>query len=100
MVKQHSFTLAPEGASGLGQAMAHVRDSIRVNMLTPGGIATPLTQNLHNDPARGAANLSQTPMTRWSKSQDLIGPARFLVPEQAGFITGPILNVDSGQAAI
>ncbi|KIC39037.1 2-deoxy-D-gluconate 3-dehydrogenase [Ruegeria sp. ANG-R] len=81
-------------------AIAYAKDGIRVNALAPGWIATPLTQNLQNDPDRSAAILSRTPMARWGKPEDLIGPALFLASEHAGFITGTLLNVDGGYAAV
>ena len=80
-------------------AIAYAHDGIRVNALAPGWIATPLTHNLQNDPARSAAILSRTPLARWGKPQDLIGPALFLASDAAAFITGTILNVDGGYAA-
>lgn len=81
-------------------AIAYAPDGIRVNALAPGWIATPLTQNLQNDPARSDAILSRTPLNRWGKPEDLIGPALFLASEQAAFITGTLLNVDGGYAAV
>ncbi|WP_420583638.1 SDR family NAD(P)-dependent oxidoreductase [Ruegeria sp.] len=81
-------------------AIAYATDGIRVNALAPGWIATPLTQNLQDNEARSEAILSRTPLARWGKPQDLIGPALFLASDQAGFITGTILNVDGGYAAV
>lgn len=81
-------------------AIAWAADGIRVNALAPGWIATPLTENLQNDPDRSAAILSRTPMARWGRPEDLIGPALFLASAQAGFVTGTILNVDGGYAAV
>ena len=81
-------------------AIAYAPDGIRVNALAPGWIATPLTEGLHDDPARSHAILGRTPMARWGTPQDLIGPALFLASKQAGFVTGTILNVDGGYAAM
>lgn len=81
-------------------AIAYAPYGIRVNALAPGWIATPLTQNLQDDPARSDAILSRTPLNRWGKPEDLIGPALFLASEQAAFITGTLLNVDGGYAAV
>jgi len=39
-------------------------------------------------------------MGRWGTPEDLIGPALFLAGPAAGFITGTILNVDGGYAAM
>ncbi|WP_420548022.1 SDR family NAD(P)-dependent oxidoreductase [Curvivirga sp.] len=81
-------------------AIAYASDNIRVNALAPGWISTPLTQNLQDDAERSAAILSRTPMARWGQPEDLIGPALFLASEAAGFVTGTILNVDGGYAAV
>ena len=71
-----------------------------VNALAPGWIATPLTDGLRNDPARADVILGRTPMARWGTPEDLIGPALFLASSAANFVTGTILNVDGGYAAM
>jgi NAD(P)-dependent dehydrogenase (short-subunit alcohol dehydrogenase family) len=71
-----------------------------VNALAPGWIQTPLTQSLRKDEARSKKLLERTPMGRWGTPEDLIGPALFLAGPDAGFITGTILNVDGGYAAM
>ncbi len=81
-------------------AIAYAAEGIRVNALAPGWIATALTQNLQDDEARSRTVLDRTPMGRWGTPQDLIGPALFLASPEAGFITGSILNVDGGYAAM
>ena len=79
-------------------AIAYAPEGIRVNALAPGWIATPMTQALQDDPDRAGPILSRTPMARWGRPQDLVGPARFLTGPDAAFITGTILNVDGGYA--
>ena len=81
-------------------AIAYAPDGIRVNALAPGWIATPLTQGLREDPERSKTLLERTPMGRWGIPDDLIGPALFLASPAAGFITGTLLNVDGGYAAM
>lgn len=81
-------------------AIAWADDGIRVNALAPGWIATPLTQALQDDPERSSALLARTPMKRWGRPEDLIGPALFLASDDAGFITGAILPVDGGYAVM
>jgi NAD(P)-dependent dehydrogenase (short-subunit alcohol dehydrogenase family) len=81
-------------------AIAYAPDGIRVNALAPGWIATPLTTRLQEDPDRSNAILGRTPMARWGAPEDLIGPARFLASADAGFVTGAVLNVDGGYAAM
>ena len=77
-------------------AIAWAGERIRVNALAPGWIATPLTQPLRDDPAREEAILSRTPMRRWGRPEELVGPALFLASEAASFVTGAVLTVDGG----
>lgn len=81
-------------------AIAWASEGIRVNALAPGWIATPLTTDLQADPNRAAPILDRTPMARWGRPKDLVGPALFLASPAAGFVTGTILNVDGGYAAM
>ena len=81
-------------------AIAYAADGIRVNALAPGWIATPLTVNLRSDEGRNAAITGRTPMGRWGQPEELAGPALFLASDAASFITGTILNVDGGYAAM
>jgi len=77
-------------------AIAWASEGIRVNAIAPGWIATPLTQVLQDDPARSQAILNRTPMGRWGKPEDLVGPVMFLCSPQAAFVTGVVLPVDGG----
>lgn len=81
-------------------AIAYAADGIRVNALAPGWIATPLTQGLREDAARTKTLMERTPLGRWGIPDDLIAPALFLASPGAAFITGTILNVDGGYAAM
>lgn len=80
-------------------AIAWAADGIRVNALAPGWIATPLTGALQDDPARSAALMARTPMNRWGRPEDLVGPALFLASLEAAFVTAAILPVDGGYSA-
>lgn len=77
-------------------AIAWAGEGIRVNALAPGWIATPMTQPLREDPTREQAILSRTPMARWGRPEELVGPALFLASEAASFVTGAVLTVDGG----
>lgn len=81
-------------------AIAYAADGIRVNALAPGWIATPLTTQLRADGDRNAAITGRTPLGRWGEPEELAGPALFLASDAASFITGTILNVDGGYAAM
>jgi NAD(P)-dependent dehydrogenase (short-subunit alcohol dehydrogenase family) len=80
-------------------ACAYAADSIRVNAIAPGWIATALTKPLQDDPARTQAILARTPLARWGQPADVAGTAVFLCSPAAGFITGAIIPIDGGYLA-
>ncbi len=81
-------------------AIAYAGEGIRVNALAPGWIATSMTQGIRDNSERDQTILGRTPMARWGRPDELVGPALFLASEAAGFVTGTILNVDGGYAAM
>ena len=77
-------------------AIAYAPDSIRVNAVAPGWIATPLTQTLRDDPARSDPILARTPLKRWGSPEDIAGAVQYLCSPVAAFVTGTTLVVDGG----
>ena len=77
-------------------AIAYAPDTIRVNAVAPGWIATPLTQALQGDLSRSQPIIDRTPMKRWGRPDDIPGAGAFLCSPAAAFITGTILPVDGG----
>jgi len=77
-------------------AIAWAPLGIRVNAVAPGWIETPLTSALHQDPVRRDMIIERTPLGRWGKPEDVVGPVMFLCSPAAQFVTGAILPVDGG----
>lgn len=70
---------------------------IRVNLILPGVIETAMTKSLIDDPAVRADALTNTPVGRLGKPEDIARMALFLCGEQAGYVTGAEILVDGGQ---
>jgi len=70
------------------------RSGIRVNAVAPGVIDTDLTAGLA-DEAR-AENVARTPLGRLGSAEDVAKAIRFLVSDEASFVTGQVLGVDGG----
>jgi NAD(P)-dependent dehydrogenase (short-subunit alcohol dehydrogenase family) len=81
-------------------AIAYASDGIRVNAIAPGWIATPLTQEVRDNPTRNEAILQRTALKRWGEPEDLVGGALFLSSPIAAYITGTILPIDGGYLAV
>jgi len=69
---------------------------VNVNALAPGVFPSDLSLPLVQGTPRGEEILMRTPMHRFGKPQEIVGPAVFLASEAAAFITGEVLVVDGG----
>ncbi len=96
-----AYTASKGGVAQLTKALAVAwAPSIRVNAIAPGWIATDLTRALVEDEERSAAIVARTPAGRWGSPGDLGGAVVFLCSEAARFVTGTVLPVDGGYAAM
>ncbi|WP_210485656.1 SDR family oxidoreductase [Microvirga antarctica] len=98
--------LSTKGAIGsLARSMAldHAADSIRVNVLVPGAIDTPLLQTAFRrraDPdAARAASVARHPLGRLGLPEEVAQAAVFLASDESSFTTGSCLMVDGGWLA-
>lgn len=77
-------------------AVAWARDSIRVNAVAPGLIATNMTARLVANQAALAPTIARTPMGRVGTPEDIAPVVLFLASSAAGYVTGQTLAVDGG----
>ena len=83
-------------------AVDYSREGIRVNCLCPGGIDTPMTAVLRQEPALAPIYESMRRMhlmERWGKPEEVAAAALFLASDDASFVTGHALVVDGGWTA-
>ncbi len=80
-------------------AVEWAQEGITVNGVSPGYIATPLTQPLREDEEKNDWILSRIPMKRWGTPQDMAGVYVFLASDAAAYITGQLIPVDGGWLA-
>lgn len=75
---------------------------VRVNALAPGFFITDQNRFLMLEKdgktltARGNKVIAKTPMRKFGQPSDLHGAARFLLSDEASFVTGVVLPVDGG----
>jgi NAD(P)-dependent dehydrogenase (short-subunit alcohol dehydrogenase family) len=101
-----SYQLAAYGASKSGVAsltktlaIELAESGVNVNAIAPGVFRTEMSAPLVKDTLRGEELLMRTPMHRFGKPREVVGPAIFLASEAAGFVTGEVLSVDGGYLA-
>ncbi len=93
---QVNYISAKAGIIGFTKAVAreYASRNITVNAVAPGFIETPMTAAL-NEAARNAM-LEQIPLKRPGADLDVAYAVAFLASDEAGYITGQVINVNGG----
>lgn len=76
-------------------------DGIRVNAVAPGFFIATQNRNVLIKPDGGYTDraktiVSHTPMGRFGRPEELIGPVQWLCSDAASFVTGTVIPVDGG----
>lgn len=82
-----------------GLALELAPECITVNGISPGPFATELTRPILDNPEVNAQFLSNIPLKRWGKPEEVGQLAVYLCSEAAGFITGTDIVIDGGWTA-
>lgn len=98
----HTQVATSKGAiEGLTKALAaELAPKIRVNCIAPSITDTPLAGTLLSTPEKKEANAQRHPLKKIGAPEDIANVAAFLLSEQAGWMTGQIIHVDGGIAAL
>jgi 3-oxoacyl-[acyl-carrier protein] reductase len=93
---QANYVASKAGVIGLTKALAQelASRSITVNAVAPGFIETDMTAVLKDEVK--AAVLANIPLKRFGQPEDVAAAVRFLCSDEAGFITGHVLDVNGG----
>jgi Tropinone reductase 1 len=82
-----------------GLAVEWAKHAIRVNLIAPGFIVTPLTENLLRNQELMSYVNSRIPMERPGVPQEVATLAGFLAMSASSYITGQVFIVDGGATA-
>ena len=69
---------------------------ITINNIAPGAIATPINQDLLNNPEQLKKVTNNIPLGRMGEPEDVSGIVAFLASDEAKYITGSTFYVDGG----
>ena len=93
---QANYAASKAGVIGLTKATAREFASrgVTVNAVAPGFIETDMTAGLSDKVKE--ASVSQIPLGKFGTAEQVAAVVAFLSSEEAGYITGQVINVDGG----
>src|SRR5580698_299141 len=93
---QSNYVASKAGLIGLTKSIAQEMASrnITVNAVAPGFIETDMTASL--SPELKQNMLGHIPLKRFGRAEDVAAAVKFLASEEAGYITGQVINVNGG----
>jgi NAD(P)-dependent dehydrogenase (short-subunit alcohol dehydrogenase family) len=95
----HAYAASKGAIESFSRAMAayYAPHGIRINVIAPGLVATPMSQRAQANPEILAYATARQPLAGGIlEPHDLVGAALFLLSDEAGMITGQVLDVDGG----
>src|SRR4051794_38183726 len=95
-----AYTASKHGVIGLTRAAAldYAAQNIRVNAICPGYIETPMMDRFTGGTPEGRAKvISEEPVGRMGKPEEIAAAVLWLCSDTAGFVIGDALVMDGGQ---
>lgn len=80
-------------------AVTLAEDKIRVNAICPGGVLTPMTENIVVQPGMEEMIKSMSPQGRMGTAIEIAWGALYLASDESSFTTGIELTIDGGAVA-
>jgi len=97
-----AYTASKGAVLQLGKALAvdWSKFGVRVNVIGPGPVATPMSKASLEDPVKSVWLRDRTPMGRPAQPNEVASACAFLLSDDASYITGTYLPVDGGWLAL
>ena len=77
-------------------AVELAKDKITVNNIGPGAVFTPIDADVEAMPEMEKELMSEIPLQRWGKPEEIAGLAVYLASDEAAYITGSTYFIDGG----
>ena len=98
--QQASYNASKHGVIGLAKCMAidHAPDNIRVNVVCPGSMNTPLNLTIPEEKLAPYKNLNL--QKRFANPSEVATAALYLASDEASYATGSVMVVDGGYTTL
>jgi NAD(P)-dependent dehydrogenase (short-subunit alcohol dehydrogenase family) len=102
MANHEAISAAKAGIIGLALAAAatYASKNIRVNIIAPGLVRTPLTADLTTNAAISKKSTAMHAIGRMGEPSDVAAGIEWLFDPQQSWVTGQVLGIDGGLAAV
>ena len=97
-----AYTASKGAVLQLGRALAvdWSKFGVRVNVVGPGPVATPMSQASIDDPAKGAWLRERIPLGRPALAEEIAAVCAFLTSDDSSYMSGAYVPVDGGWLAL
>jgi len=97
-----AYCASKGGVLGVMRSLAqrYALEGFRVNAVCPGAVVTPMLEPAFELPGFREQIEERTPLRRIADPSEVADPIRFLLSDQASFVTGAHLTVDGGMTAV
>lgn len=85
---------------GLAAAATYVSRGLRVNIVAPGLVQTPMTENVTGSEITRQASLDLHPLNRLGEPEDIASAIAWLLDPEQDWITGQVIGVDGGLSTV
>ncbi|MBX9781751.1 MAG: glucose 1-dehydrogenase [Chitinophagaceae bacterium] len=80
-------------------AVTFAKDNIRANAICPGGVLTPMTEDLIKAPGMDEIVKNMSPQGRMANPMEIAWAALYLASDESSFMTGAEMVIDGGAVA-
>lgn len=97
-----AIAAAKAGVIGLARSAAatYAPKGLRVNVVAPGLVRTPLSSRITGNPAAEKASLAMHPLGKLGEPDDVARVVEWLLTDDSSWVTGEVVGVDGGLASV
>ena len=99
--RSHAYSASKGGVVAMtrAMAMAYARNQVRVNVICPGGVDTPMIATMVDTEDRRQRSAASHPLGRMGTPEDIAQFALYLASDESTWVTGGVFPIDGGFTA-